>query len=119
MRSAPPSCPVCGHDLLDAQSIYVCGRCHVSMQATGAISVHTTAEFPAMSQLAFAPDGGVPNIGGGPRAPTDPGQTSCTWCGKSGKDVRKLLSQSGAHICDECVALCADIMTTELGEGWR
>ena len=29
------------------------------------------------------------------------------------------VSGGGANICDECVALCAEILEAELGPGWR
>jgi len=44
---------------------------------------------------------------------------ACSWCGKSESAAKKLLSNRGAHICNECVALCADIMSAELGDDWR
>ena len=35
----------------------------------------------------------------------------CSFCGKEAKDVRKLIAgPDGVHICDECVALCKEII---------
>lgn len=34
---------------------------------------------------------------------------SCSFCGKSSKEVRRLIAGPSAYICDECVELCADI----------
>ena len=45
-------------------------------------------------------------------------QVSCCWCGKPPQDVRKMLSQGGYHICNECVALCAEILQMELGDDY-
>ena len=35
---------------------------------------------------------------------------ACNFCGKSQKQVRKLVSGPGVHICDECVDLCVEIL---------
>ena len=40
----------------------------------------------------------------------------CSFCGKSQKQVRKLIGGSGAYICDECIELCNEIVDEELGE---
>lgn len=37
----------------------------------------------------------------------------CSFCGKSQKDVRKLIAGPSVYICDECVELCNDIITEE------
>ncbi len=34
----------------------------------------------------------------------------CSFCGKSQREVRKLIAGSTAYVCDECVALCYDII---------
>ena len=39
----------------------------------------------------------------------------CSFCGKSQKQVRKLIGGSGAYICDECISVCADAMMRDLG----
>jgi len=38
---------------------------------------------------------------------------SCSFCGKSQKDVKKLIAGPGNYICDECVALCAEIISED------
>ncbi|GAA3440704.1 ATP-dependent Clp protease ATP-binding subunit ClpX [Planomonospora venezuelensis] len=41
----------------------------------------------------------------------------CTFCGKSQKQVRKLIAgPAGVYICDECVELCNELIAEELGE---
>ena len=40
----------------------------------------------------------------------------CSFCGKSQKQVRKLIGGSGAYICDECIELCNEIIEEELGK---
>jgi ribosome-binding protein aMBF1 (putative translation factor) len=38
---------------------------------------------------------------------------SCSFCGKPNTAVKKLIAGAGVYICDECVALCQDILATE------
>ena len=40
----------------------------------------------------------------------------CSFCGKSQHEVRKLIAGPSVFICDECVALCNDIIREELEE---
>lgn len=40
----------------------------------------------------------------------------CSFCGKSQKQVRKLIGGSGVYICDECVDLCNEIIEEEFGD---
>lgn len=47
---------------------------------------------------------------------------SCSFCGKSQKEVKKLIAGPGVYICDECIDLCNDIIAEEkekevIGEG--
>jgi ATP-dependent Clp protease ATP-binding subunit ClpX len=39
---------------------------------------------------------------------------SCSFCGKSQKEVRKLIAGPTVYICDECISLCNDIIAEEL-----
>jgi ATP-dependent Clp protease ATP-binding subunit ClpX len=41
---------------------------------------------------------------------------SCSFCGKTQDEVRKLVAGPGVYICDECVELCNDILVEELQE---
>lgn len=38
----------------------------------------------------------------------------CSFCGKSQRDVRKLIAGPAVFICDECVELCNDILKEEI-----
>jgi ATP-dependent Clp protease ATP-binding subunit ClpX len=38
----------------------------------------------------------------------------CSFCGKSQKQVRKLIAGPGVYICDECIDLCNEIIEEEL-----
>jgi len=40
----------------------------------------------------------------------------CSFCGKSQKQVRKLIAGGGVYICDECIELCNEIIEEELGK---
>ena len=111
------SCPICRRASEPANQIFVCAPCHGDLVARGQVSLTSTAEFAAMT-----PAHAEEILGMDAAAAAEPaGATgaSCSWCGKSAKVARKLLSNRDAHICEECVALCADILTAELGEGWR
>ena len=37
----------------------------------------------------------------------------CSFCGKTQKQVKKLIAGPGVYICDECVDLCMDIRRAE------
>ncbi len=37
----------------------------------------------------------------------------CSFCGKSQREVRKLIAGPSVYICDECVDLCNEIVTEE------
>jgi len=41
----------------------------------------------------------------------------CSFCGKSQKQVRKLIAGPGVYICDECIELCNEIIDEELAAG--
>ena len=39
---------------------------------------------------------------------------SCSFCGKSQKEVKKLIAGPTVYICDECIGLCNDIINEEV-----
>ncbi len=39
---------------------------------------------------------------------------SCSFCGKSQKEVKKLIAGPTVYICDECIGLCNDIIAEEV-----
>ena len=41
----------------------------------------------------------------------------CSFCGKSQKDVKKLIAGPTVYICDECIGLCNDIIAEEVDRG--
>lgn len=87
----------------------VCGSCHV--QLGGGLEVNATGEFraPSLEQLDAAE----------PTGERVHATNVCAWCGKHERQVRKLLGRGGVALCEECVALCCDILDAELGIGWR
>ena len=41
------------------------------------------------------------------------GSDRCSWCGKAGTQVKKLITGPGVQICDECVKFCSLILRDE------
>ena len=100
-------CPICGGNLADGRPIDVCTACHKSL--TGAVAVRATGEFMAPSP------GAIDAASAGELATA---ANTCSWCGKGEHEVKKLLGRGGVSMCNECVALCVDILDAELGT-WR
>jgi len=46
----------------------------------------------------------------------DSANLSCSFCGKSQKEVKKLIAGPTVYICDECIELCNDIIAEEYGQ---
>src|SRR5215470_9894763 len=44
-------------------------------------------------------------------------EASCSFCGKAGQEVRKLIAGPSVHICDECVRLCNGNIAEEIESG--
>jgi len=44
----------------------------------------------------------------------DASNLCCSFCGKSQKEVKKLIAGPTVYICDECIGLCNDIIAEEL-----
>ncbi|NUP50102.1 MAG: hypothetical protein HOW97_22735 [Catenulispora sp.] len=42
-------------------------------------------------------------------------QVHCSFCGKAAPEVRKIIAGPGIYICDECVALCVEILRLDDG----
>jgi hypothetical protein len=101
---------VCGGDLTGGDLILVCNGCH---RMLGNVEIRETGEFRAATPAALAAA-----AGDGAEPQTIAGSTTCAWCGKRQAEVKKLLTSAAVAICNECVALCADILTAELGDDW-
>jgi hypothetical protein len=52
-----------------------------------------------------------------PKFDDDAKHASCSFCGKSQSEVRKLVAGPSVHICDECIELCKNIVVEELDAG--
>jgi ATP-dependent Clp protease ATP-binding subunit ClpX len=46
----------------------------------------------------------------------DDSNLSCSFCGKSQREVKKLIAGPTVYICDECIELCNDIIAEEYGQ---
>ena len=51
-----------------------------------------------------------------PKSPESNEQLLCSFCGKSQRQVKKLIAGPGVYICDECIDLCNEIIEEELAE---
>ena len=47
---------------------------------------------------------------------TSKSSLNCSFCGKSQKEVKKLIAGPGVYICDECIELCNDIIIEDLAQ---
>jgi len=114
MTSQAATCPLCGQADAAPREITVCRACHSTLTRATADSLRATGEFTVDQLVAGAAEQAA--------RPNTPNETAeglaCTWCGKRATQVKKLLSHGGANICNGCVALCAEILRTELGEDW-
>ncbi len=45
------------------------------------------------------------------------GNLTCSFCGKSQREVKKLIAGPSVYICDECIDLCNDIIVEEGSKG--
>jgi hypothetical protein len=100
---------MCNHALEGGELVMVCTTCHKTLG--GGLAVNATGEFrvPTPQALeASEPTGEHVAV-----------TSTCAWCGKPEREVKKLLGRGGVSLCDECVALCCDILDAELGDAWR
>lgn len=49
----------------------------------------------------------------------DHSNLGCSFCGKSQREVKKLIAGPGVYICDECIGLCNDIILEEASKEQR
>lgn len=111
------ACPLCRGSIVQGHNLIVCSHCHGGLVASGELPLTSTSEFDAMSPAEA--EEVLSRDGSGSGRTSAQLEHTCTWCGKGGGEVKKLLSNRTAHICNECVALCAEILTVELGRDWR
>ena len=50
------------------------------------------------------------------RRETQSGNLQCSFCGKSQREVKKLIAGPTVYICDECIHLCNDIIAEEASD---
>jgi len=113
--TAEACCPLCAGQMDPPKALEVCVNCHQSLQIGGALPVSSTGEFAAV------PMGHARRVlVGTPLSAYDDQDTIiCSWCSKSNEVVKKLLSHGDIHICNECVALCSEVLALELGDDWN
>lgn len=123
------NCPVCAQPLVESRALNVCEGCHDHLRLAST-AVVTTGEFAlrdiaALAERAQMQPTTQPTTTSVPKPVSSPatarmrvGKATCTWCGRDEDQVRKLLGSGIAHICNACVALCADILSAELGPDW-
>ena len=51
-----------------------------------------------------------------PKFGPDRDKLACSFCGKTQTQVVKLIAGPGVYICDQCVALCAEIIADETAD---
>lgn len=110
--TASETCPLCASALGESKPVDVCTNCHAGLQMSSAGVLSATGEFTAITDPTV--NAAIPGARSAGTATAD--DTTCCWCDKSSGVVKKILSQGGYHICNECVALCADILRMELGD---
>jgi hypothetical protein len=115
--SAPDPCPLCSSPA--ETTVAVCESCfrRADVELRPEISVAATGEFAALHPETAAAL--LERSVSPPSAAAAAAEARCTWCGKAASEVKKLLSNQAAHICNECVGFCAEILATELGDDWR
>lgn len=99
-------CSFCGEPKTEERkvvagpTVYICKECIVLALRIVADALEKTIDGPSgaddASSLKSAP------------APC------CDFCGKTQKEVRRLVAGPGVYICDECLGLCADIVAVEV-----
>jgi hypothetical protein len=106
-RNGSPSdllyCSFCGKDqkhvkkLIAGPGVYICDQCvdrADEVLATGTEVATPTATLRAVGE--------------------DSTTERCSFCGKARREAAAMASTGGARICNECVALCHEIVTEEL-----
>ena len=51
--------------------------------------------------------------------PTQPVEPYCSFCNRRKDDVRSLIAGPFVFICDECVAMCINILEDQFGSDWN
>lgn len=96
-------CSFCGKTQKQVTKLIAGSGACICDQCVGkAHQVIATGEAAATPLTALTPVG------------ADAGAASCSFCGKSRPRVAGLAAGAGEAICDECVALCGEILAEEL-----
>ena len=92
---------------------------HVYLDPLPMLKIDHTGKHPGILEfLAASVEGDLPPLstagGAVRRKATNAKDLCCSFCGKSQKEVRKLIAGPSVYICDECIALCNDILAEEV-----
>ena len=96
-------CSFCGNDqkhvkkLIAGPGVYICDRC--VDRADAVLQTGTEVATPTAILRAVG---------------ADPMAGRCCFCGKARREVAAMASTDDVRICNECVALCQEIVTDEL-----
>jgi hypothetical protein len=84
--------------------------------ATAQLALAREYGFTSWPRMKAALDAAAapPSHGGPARATDAPHGLLCSFCGKSARQVKRLIAGPDAYICDECVGLCDEILENEL-----
>jgi transcriptional regulator with XRE-family HTH domain len=97
-------CSFCGKHqkqakkLIAGPGVYICNEC-----------VEKADRVIATGEVAATPLSAIKSIG------EDAAAAKCSFCGKRRHQVAGLVGAAGGVICTECLALCGEIITDELG----
>jgi hypothetical protein len=105
------SCTFCGKSQRDVRkliagpTVYICDEC---------IKKCNDIFAEEAKRMELAPER-TPSPPKEQKGAKKPKQTlCCSFCGKSQKEVKKLIAGPTVYICDECIGLCNDIIAEEL-----
>ena len=115
-------CSFCGkrrrevRKLISGPRVFICDECVVrSREIIGPPSPMAAAREPERT-TGDLPAQALPDEEDVTAEKKPPDDMHCSFCGKLKTDVARLIAGPTVYICDECVALCEDIVAEELAQ---
>ena len=108
-RDLDLSCSFCGkhqrevRKIIAGPTVYICDEC---------IKLCNVILGEEVEREQPAPEARPPSPERGEKKPNQ--VLCCSFCGKSHREVRKLIAGPTVYICDECIGLCNDIIAEEI-----